>query len=364
MMMRKRESWIDAWKGILILSVVAGHVAGGGCHLATGCACETLRMVYFLIYAFHMPAFFFLAGWMWRDQPLWALASKRFVRLMIPYFVVGVISIFLFALVGGNRVMDAAFTSTYYQGLNENNGVIVQNLLSLIQGGGWPNGQGFRYNTVLWFLPCMFVTLLADGGLKLLVKGRAAILVVGVLLFVGGLVMQGRGVGAWPWCLDRVPYYLLFVALGETLRGVWRNGVPRMRMPLLVSLLVLYGLAVWQVGYCYAIHTWLVHPARFAITLCGIYLSMVLAQAVKGRVQTWLCAAGVCSMTIMLWHKFVVIAAQVKVPFVSAMYRSGLLGSALATVLVTFGATVGCCFFAKIWDVVVLKVKRRMSRAS
>jgi len=352
---------------MLILLVVLGHVAGGGCHLATGAACESLRMVYFLIYAFHMPAFFFLAGWMWRDKPFKEFALGRFNRLMIPYFVVGVISILIFAAVGGNRVMDAAFTSDYYKTATNNSGAILNNLLSLLHAGGWPNGQGFRYNTVLWFLPCMYMTIVVYGAMKGMVRGLEGsgvqgfrssgwMLVAGTVVFVVSCLMSECGVGGWVWCVDRIPCYLTFVILGEVMHGVWKEGVPRLRMWFLLPLIALYGLAVWQVAYCYAIHNWLIYPARLAITLCGIYLSMLLAQAIKGRMQTWLCTAGICSMTIMLWHKFFVVALQVKVPIVGQIYRSVWLGACMATIVITVACVLACLLMVNGWT----RLKRRV----
>lgn len=61
--MGKRLDWIDCGKGITILLVVLGHVADG--YLSAGTFPEQkpiLLAIYNLIYAFHMPLFYCLSG--------------------------------------------------------------------------------------------------------------------------------------------------------------------------------------------------------------------------------------------------------------------------------------------------------------
>ena len=86
--MRSRNvPWIDAWKGWLILLVVVGHAAGAVCHMVEGVDRQVCRGVYFLIYSYHMPAFFFVSGWLWRDMGFADFIRKRTRRLLIPYFL-------------------------------------------------------------------------------------------------------------------------------------------------------------------------------------------------------------------------------------------------------------------------------------
>lgn len=62
--MSKRLSWLDCCKGATILLVVLGHVADG--YLSAGAFPEhktALLAIYNLIYAFHMPLFYCLSGY-------------------------------------------------------------------------------------------------------------------------------------------------------------------------------------------------------------------------------------------------------------------------------------------------------------
>jgi len=60
-----RLVWVDVLKGLLIALVVLGHIAGAAENLSTGLTSNVFHYVRRMIYLFHMPAFFVLAGWMW-----------------------------------------------------------------------------------------------------------------------------------------------------------------------------------------------------------------------------------------------------------------------------------------------------------
>ena len=148
--------WIDRWKGLLIIFVVAGHVVGGAAHLCTGANSAVCSYLYKVIYMFHMPAFFFLAGLCWRS-PSNSFFLRKSRRLLIPYFVFGLFSIVAFVVMTQGGDLFAAAKSGYYAGKGATD--LWRPFLSLLHGGGWPHGEGFRCNSVLWFLPAMFSVL-------------------------------------------------------------------------------------------------------------------------------------------------------------------------------------------------------------
>lgn len=73
--MKKRIEWIDIARGIAIIAVIIGHSLGN----------------YFpgkfanFIYAFHMPIFFILSGYLYHQQDSKKLMKKSFLNLVIPY---------------------------------------------------------------------------------------------------------------------------------------------------------------------------------------------------------------------------------------------------------------------------------------
>jgi fucose 4-O-acetylase-like acetyltransferase len=67
----QRDDSFDVLKGIAILLVIVGH-------------CETFRFRPF-IYSFHMPLFFFIAGFFLKYRPFSQEISLSFKRLIVPY---------------------------------------------------------------------------------------------------------------------------------------------------------------------------------------------------------------------------------------------------------------------------------------
>lgn len=81
-MERIREHWVDTMKALLITSMVLGHTLPDG-------------VMVVLIYAFHMPAFFFLSGYLYRPRPLKRLISS----FLIPMIVFGVVNFCFFTAI-------------------------------------------------------------------------------------------------------------------------------------------------------------------------------------------------------------------------------------------------------------------------
>lgn len=73
---RPRIEWIDIAKGITIVLVILGHTF----------LYESLARK--VIFSFHMPLFFILAGYTFRVKPMKDVASSSFKRLLVPYIIV------------------------------------------------------------------------------------------------------------------------------------------------------------------------------------------------------------------------------------------------------------------------------------
>lgn len=86
----KRESWIDAAKGLAIICVVIGHAYMG----------EPLNTI---IYTIHMPFFFIMAGYLlnvnkWGKKKS-AFLYSRYKRLLLPYFAGAILFAVLYCIV-------------------------------------------------------------------------------------------------------------------------------------------------------------------------------------------------------------------------------------------------------------------------
>lgn len=303
-----REAWIDRWKGILILLVVLGHVVGAAGNLGTGIAGRWMNEARMIIYSFHMPAFFLLAGYCFRDAPLPSFPEflqRRAKRLLTPYFVFGVLSIAVFAVMHGYDCWWQPF-------------------VSLLHAGAWPDGAGFKCNSVLWFLPCMFVVLLVAYGMaksfsgmtcRCCTKLRFAMLIVFVVGAFGlsYWMTYGLHLRFLPWGLSLVPWYLGFFLVGRFLahlgfRAMLRIKCTRFALWWLCGMILVY---CWltadnyhHVLNAYVGWQWVI---SVAVKIGGIGLSAYAALILPWR---WLEVVGMASLGIMLVHKFAVVFLQ------------------------------------------------------
>lgn len=88
--MKKRLGYLDIAKALCIILVVVGHF----CPATTNALWEKVSRA---IYSFHMPLFMFASGLLfahtWKKQPYLSFVSKKFQRLMIPYFCTSIVII-------------------------------------------------------------------------------------------------------------------------------------------------------------------------------------------------------------------------------------------------------------------------------
>lgn len=133
---RIRVKWIDIAKGITIIFVVMGHTIQA--------YCQDLDILFKIIYSFHMPAFFIISGltFSWNGN-LWEYTKKKTKVLLIPYvsFVAVTILYDIFvAILKGNLSVFV--------------GAIKSNLIHTVLA----TSESYFKN--LWFLPCLFVSLI------------------------------------------------------------------------------------------------------------------------------------------------------------------------------------------------------------
>lgn len=82
---KNRETWIDICRGVGILLVVLGH-------------CNIPFVMYKMIYSFHMPFFFILSGYLFKNKKaIKEYGKKLWKRYIIPYFFLCMINFMIMA---------------------------------------------------------------------------------------------------------------------------------------------------------------------------------------------------------------------------------------------------------------------------
>ncbi len=189
----KRQSFIDNAKAFAILLVLIGHTDG------------IPKFLEIFIYSFHIPAFFFLSGYLVSDNKLKTefgnYAINQLKGLVIPYIVFGLISLLYATL---NNVIK-------FGNIN-----IPDMLVGLLYG----NSEGLKINIVLWFFTCLYVTSMVFFILSRFLITRNIVyfsLLLCVLFFTVYLPAHKTRP---PWNLDLSVVALVFYASGKYLSEI------------------------------------------------------------------------------------------------------------------------------------------------
>lgn len=190
-MSTERNTEIDMFRGLGILLVVLGHT--------TGLPGEVHRYVY----SFHMPAFFFLSGYLFQldkvQRSPGSFINGKFHRLITPAWCMGAVCGLVFvAKLLLHRITLAAFLGLAW-------GTAV----------GFPRADGNFLSTPLWFLFCLFSLETAAACLARFI-GKA---VVPLLMVTGvaGIAWSARLPFA-PFDLDIATSAAFFFAIGYMIR--------------------------------------------------------------------------------------------------------------------------------------------------
>lgn len=138
--MEQRVQWIDAVKGVGILLVILAHISP-----------ISNKVFWYLTYGF-MPIFFVMAGFTSKSVCGYSEAiKKKAKRLLVPYFVYGLLLIVASSLLFGNTNMTQALLGLAYGRYS---------LFPECAGNVVPLLKGCLDVCPFWFLPCMFLAYL------------------------------------------------------------------------------------------------------------------------------------------------------------------------------------------------------------
>ncbi len=179
-----RDMTIDVARGIAITLVVLGH------NRALSMAWPALVAGIFL---FHVPLFFLLSGRVMRPDDPRRATTRLARRLLAPFLLAAVV-------VGAIKCVtrDESVSST-------------------LAGIAWATGETLPWSH-LWFLPTLFLSLVATHVLALGVSKSAGWAAAAVLAVGAAAVLPMADYTGWPWSLDLLPLCLAFVWSGQMLR--------------------------------------------------------------------------------------------------------------------------------------------------
>ena len=287
----ERQRWIDVFKSLGIFLIVLGHSLRFG-------------VIRNFVYYFHVPAFFFIAGVVAKEKKFnKAFLLEQFKRLMIPYYLFGMISIAVYAILGG-----FAANSLDVHGVND----VSKNVVNLLYGR-----SELSFNAPLWFLPALFVTkVLFQVLCNALQRKRSIYLSIFAVLgsILAYVYTNARGVSL-PFSLELVFKLFPFYVFGRICAPVLRNvadcsACTTKKWLFSVVLLSITFVATMIAPAVIYTNNKIPNPVIFygiAMMGCmGLYYLSISLQQVK-----WLGYLGRNTLSVLVMHKFPIVFFQI-----------------------------------------------------
>lgn len=305
----KYIGWIDDLRGLGIVLIVAGHVVATLGNMTGGAGQAAMFKVFDAIYSFHVPFFFVLAGLTFSGRKGFVeLVKGKFFRLMLPYYLWGGICALVYGIVGQSVSSTISSVSTTSSFANKTlHGAWWIPILSILHGGGWPDGNGLSFNGVLWFLPVLFFCeLLYHVLVRICPRPTLRFAIASLALVFLGRYTYYRDVPYHIlWCVRFMPY----IAFGHWLQDILNlNGKAEsdekesFRMSVVVLLVAMSVLCIIpKTSYQY----WAGRQVK-ALTI----IIALVAVARLGYMRLFRIVSAT-TMGIMIFHKFPLVAAQV-----------------------------------------------------
>ena len=330
-----RESWIDRWRGILMLCIVAFHVMGAMVPCCDGDANNTLTFFIDRLGMFHTKGFFVISGMLWRPGISFGWFLKRRAgRLLVPYFIFG----FAWALL--YVVLCNYFQSLAVTDVQSNDLTFWQPFVSVLLADGWPNGMGFRVINALWFLPCLFWVEIFYYWIDRFIPIKyCQLALLPVCFAIDGWIAKPDIF----WSLNLVPRFLLFFIVGRVFLG--KDVFLRMKFITKVVTSTLLIVAIYHVPIVKNLAFYIgVQPWSDIIRgICGIIACALISQMIPSDIMVTL---GKSTIGILVTHKAFILALQLFNVRFSSCYIA-LASSVIVSAVVCALSLIATCFLRK-----------------
>lgn len=194
----RRVGWIDIARGICMLAIIAGHFG--------------VNWIGNIVFLFHLPVFFILSGYLFKDVPLTAgYIAKKFKTFMLPYFITCFAIIIIDAIVLIIHGDDSIASIT---------GKIADDFTRSI----WASGSCTKFGDIdlggrigaIWFLPALFFATIFFSIIKRLIKN---IYIQGGVIVSLALVAYITASQIWlPFSIQSAMFALPFMYAGYEVR--------------------------------------------------------------------------------------------------------------------------------------------------
>ena len=275
----KRLDYVDIAKGLGIILVVVGHIS-------------PVKWLNQLIYTFHMPLFFLIAGMFFRTHnSTKELAVKYFYRLIVPLLFFTLL-FFPYQIFNLNTAGDLTYK----------NAIAISPLFG---------GNGIT--TTFWFPEVLFMSLLLINILKIkLLKGSSRLIFLSVVLFLlSHIISTFSFLKYLPFSISVILYAIPLLIIGNLLGNF---DFKKYKAPLVYLMIVAIGIFLLKLNYRFDMKNHM-YGIPFVAELFAIIITVgILAFSTyleETKLGTGLAYIGKASLVIMFCHQFI----QVSLPF-------------------------------------------------
>lgn len=230
-----------------MLSILLDHIAGQGYFFAT----------------FHVPLFFILSGYFFKEEPLDCIIRKKAKGLLLPYFEINGIAILLEGCYQ-RWVMESSWEKTA--------GIVGQRCIQTLLGNAF-------YLT--WFLMALFLGSILLAVIWKVSGGRRWL----QLSLVAGCSLLGYSSGTFytlkPFQWDVALFSVVFLAAGRMAAEQDRYVTGRKKWGLFLFCLPIWIVGMQQGGLAMAIRWYPYYPFCVCAALAGSFCVIVLCSYAK-----------------------------------------------------------------------------------
>lgn len=298
---------IDVAKGVGILFVVMGHFAHSGSSLQP----YAWRLIQSVIYAFHMPFFMMIAGFLYErtvsiqvEVTYAQLVVKKAKRLIIPYFVISAIILsvkWVGQLLGAKLEFPVTSDS------------IWQTIVNPLAGAA----------TILWFIYVLFIIFLIYPLLKRLLRHEILLSAFYISIYFVSVTDT--------FCINKILTFLVYFHFG-TLVFKYQEQVFSSFSRKIIYLLLFFSFALFESFFTNNTENWFAAKAIGLLTaLVGASFAWLSSEYIERfRMSTFFAMLGIYSAPIYLLHTLAMGPFKV---FLAKFFPLSDLQFALAAVL-------------------------------
>lgn len=218
---KRRIDFLDASKGIGILLVILGHIL------------TDKNILLKFIYAFHMPLFFIIAGYVYNEEKykkytILDFFKKKFKSYIIPYFRMACICLIIFGVILNYRE-------------NGIGNIFYNQLITYVKGIVYSKCylETTPNCSPIWFLTCLFCIEVIFYFIYKYVKKKY---IPVIICFILGVILNKIGIINLPWNLDIALFALPFMYFGLLMNKY--NFLNNYKHPYTILFLVIFLLSV------------------------------------------------------------------------------------------------------------------------